>query len=86
MFNISHFFNKLQNSFTKEIFIRSVIREAMKKQTGADIPIEQISVKSGVIFLKNVNSSARAAIFMKKQAILSEIEAANTGKTFTDLR
>lgn len=72
MFGISGFFKNIQNSFTKEVVLRNSIKEVIKKYTGADIPIENIVCKNGVVNLKNTNSSALSAIFIKKSKILSE--------------
>jgi len=74
MFGISGFFKNIQNSFTKEVVLRSLIKQAIKKHTGADIPIENIVCKNGVVNLKNTNSSALSAIFIKKNQILSELK------------
>jgi hypothetical protein len=74
MFGISGFFKNIQNSFTKEVVLRSSIKEVIKKYTGADIPIENIVCKNGVVNLKNTNSSALSAIFIKKNQILGELK------------
>lgn len=86
MFGIGQFFSKIQNSFAKEVLIRTVMKDAIKKYVGLEIPIENISVKSGTITLDNVSQSARSAIFIKKQAIIKEIMAAQNIKNITDIR
>ncbi|MCX6706155.1 MAG: DNA polymerase III subunit beta [Candidatus Woesebacteria bacterium] len=65
---------EVQNSFTKEVVLRTTIKEAIKKHVGIDIPIENISPKNGIVTLKNISQSARSAIFIKKQKILGELK------------
>ncbi|MFA6601419.1 MAG: hypothetical protein WCT02_00955 [Candidatus Paceibacterota bacterium] len=74
MFGIGHYFKRVQNSFTKEVLLRSLIKEAILKVVSVDIPIESISCKNGVVTLKGISSGARSAIFVKKAVILKEVE------------
>ena len=80
MFGISGFFKNIQNSFTKEVVLRTKIKETIKIHTKADIPIENISCKNGVINLKNTSSAALSVIFIKKSQILNDL------KEFSDIR
>lgn len=85
MLGISGFFKNIQNSFTKEVVLRTTIKEVIKKHTGADIPIESISCKGESVALRNVNPSALSVIFIKKQKILEDLK--NSGiKVITDIR
>lgn len=73
MFGISGFFKNIQNSFTKEVSLRINIKEVIKKHTGADLAIENISCKNGVIVLNKVNSAILSTVFIKKSKILSNL-------------
>ncbi|MFA6554448.1 MAG: hypothetical protein WCS89_02975 [Candidatus Paceibacterota bacterium] len=85
MLGISGFFKNIQNSFTKEVVLRTTIKEIIKKHTGVDIPIESITCKGETVALKNVNQSALSVIFIKKQKILEDLK--NSGvKIITDVR
>lgn len=79
MFGISGFFKNIQNSFTKEVVLRTKIKETIKTHTSADVPIENISCKNGIINLKNVSSTALSVIFIKKNQILNDL------KDFSDI-
>lgn len=86
MFNIAGFFKKIQNSHTKELFIRTIVIQAIKKFTQSDIPIESVSFNSSTIVLKNISQSLRSIIFIKKQTIISEINSSQTIRIVTDIR
>jgi hypothetical protein len=86
MLNIGEFFKRIKGSFAKEIFVRNAIKEAVKKYTGADIQIEDISFKGSTVMLKNVNQSARSTIFIKKHAIIKEVNTAQNIRIVSDVR
>jgi len=79
MFNISKFFSRINSSFGKEIILRTAICSAIKKHTGIDIQIGDLTIKSGIVNVNGVSQSARSAIFIKKQAILKELEGLKGG-------
>ena len=85
MFGISGFFNNIQNAFTKEVVLRTAIKEAIKKFTGAEIPIQNIVCKDGVVNLKNTNSALLSVIFIKKNKIIEELKT-NQNKNIVDIR
>jgi len=74
MLGLSGFFKNIQNAFTKEVVLRTAIQKTIKNQVGLEIPLENIVCKNGVVGLKNVNSSALSAIFIKKEKIIKEIK------------
>lgn len=74
MLGLSGFFKNIQNAFTKEIILRTEIKDVIKKQANIDTQIENISCKNGVITLKNLNSSALSTIFIKKTKILTSLK------------
>lgn len=86
MFGIGKFFNNIQNSFGREVVLRTVIKEAVKKIASIDIDITDIECKTPVIKLKKLDSAALSIIFIKKAAILKEINSRQTQRTFNDLR
>lgn len=86
MLGISGFFKNIQNTFTKEVVLRTEIKDVVKKCVGLDIQIENISCKNGVITLKNVNSSASSAIFIKKTKILESLRQDYKREYFKDIR
>ena len=86
MFGIGEFFKKIQSSYTKEIFARSVIKGSVKKFTGADIPLESVSIRDGVATLRGISQSLRSAIYIKKQAIIDDMTATQGMKNVTDIR
>jgi hypothetical protein len=86
MFGISGFFKNIQNAFTKEVILRTEIKEVVKKCVGLDLQIENISCKNGVITLKNVNSSASSAVFIKKTKILEMLKRDYKREYVNDIR
>lgn len=75
MFGITDFFKNIQNAFTKEIVLRTKIKEIIEKQTGISIPIENIVYKNEVVSLKKTNSSILSVIYIKKAKILEELKS-----------
>lgn len=86
MLGIGEFFKKIQGSFAKEIFARTIVKEAIKKHTGADVPIEDISIKSATISLGSVNQATRSAVYIKKTAILKELTLQDELRFIKDIR
>lgn len=86
MFGISGFFKNIKNAFTKEVVLRTDIRESIKRQTNIDVPIENITCKNGVVGIKGLNPSATSVIFIKKQKILEELQGKETTKFIKDVR
>ena len=86
MFGLSGFFKNIQNSFTKEIFLRTAIKDAIKRQIGFEIEIENITCKGSVINIKNINQTTMSAIFIKKQKILEELKNSQNIRVINDIR
>ncbi len=86
MFNIGQFFKNIQNRHIKELFIRSIIQASITQGTGVSIPIEDITISSGVIILKNISSGLRSVIFIKKQKILDSVNKNQTIHVVTNIR
>ncbi len=73
MFNINQLLEKVRALRNSDVGIRTTVQVAIKKLTGADIPISSLSIKSGKVSIKNLSSAAKAEIFLKKPKILEEI-------------
>ena len=86
MIGLKDFFKNIQNRHTKELFLRSVIQETIKKQFNIDIPIGNIEVKDSTITLKGASSGLKAAIYTKKSSIISIINTGQSVRTITDIR
>jgi hypothetical protein len=86
MLSIGKFFERIQSARTKELYIRSVIQGAIKKNTAADIPLDAISFRSSTANLKNINQSLRSIIFIKKGQILRDINSEQNIRRVEDIR
>ncbi len=72
MKGINHLFENIKSKATQEVQKRSYISELIKKEIGQEIPIENISFKDGVLFIKT-SSIIKNQIFIKKNHLLSLI-------------
>jgi len=75
MFGIGHLFGRVRNSFTKEIVLRTAVKEAVKASTGIDLAIENITVRNSTVAIKNLGQTAKSAIFIKKPKILEALNS-----------
>jgi len=74
MKGIAEFFSRIRNIQLKETRIRSVVRDAIQKQTGCEVAVESIVVKRGVVTIRPVDANMRSVLYMKKEAILKELD------------
>ncbi len=86
MFNIGSFFEKFQNTATKELAFRNAAKAVIRRTTSLEIPMEAINIKGGVIYLKGLDHSAKSEVFMKKQAIIDGINSSQGVYKVKDLR
>jgi len=86
MINIGELFKKIQNRHSKELFLRSTIQESIKKHTNIDLKVADISVKSGVVSLKNISQTAKSQVFIRKQAVMNEVNALQQIQKITEIR
>jgi len=86
MFGIGDFFKRIQGGFAKELFLRKAIADAVKKCANIDVAVEDMSVKDGIVNLNKISQAARSVIFIKKQAILAEINGQQAGVLVKDIR
>lgn len=86
MLNIGQFFKKIQNKHTKELFARTVAKEAIQEQSGVIVRVEDMSFKAGALILKGLSQGARSQVFIKKQAILEQIRAKQQIQVVVDIK
>ena len=70
---ISELLGRIRNIQARESLVRLAVQQTLKKQLSIEIPLERISCKDVAVTLKGIDQSARSAIFIKKEAILKEI-------------
>lgn len=83
---IGDFFKRIQNLHTKEIFVRTIIKESIKKTTSVDIPVENIVFSGSTASLKGISQAARSAIFIKKHKILEDINSSQDVRKIQDIK
>ena len=86
MFGIGKFFERIQNSYTKEIFVRSTIIDALKKIVNIDVSIKDISIKGDTLSISGISQSARSVIYIKKESIMKEINGIQKIKQINNIR
>ena len=86
MFNIGQYFDRFLNSQNKEVVFRTVVKKIVLEKVGIDLNVGDISIKSGVINLKNISQAARSAIFIKKQLLISTINESQGSYKVIDIR
>lgn len=85
MKSIGGFFDKFNNKITRQVQNLSLIIETIKKHTGIDIELKQISISNGVLKIKT-SSLEKNEIFIKKQRILGELEGKLHGLKLRDIQ
>jgi hypothetical protein len=73
MFNINDLLGKVKALRQSDIGIRMSIKSAIIKNTNIDIPVENISTKSGKVIIKNIPQIVKGEIFIKRLQILKDI-------------
>lgn len=86
MQNISEFFSKILGKHAKEVHLRTVIQEILKKYIRTDLPLESIILSGGVLSLKGIDQTAKSVIFIKKATILKELNEKSLGRIVSDIR
>ncbi len=66
------YFDKFKNSAVKEIQKRTKIADIIKRESGVDVTMENISFVSNGIRLK-INSIEKNQVFIKKERIIKQI-------------
>ncbi len=86
MFNIRDYLRRATGVQARELYFRRAVQEALKKLAGIDLPFESISSKSGTVELKGISQEARSAIFIKKAALIAEINKEQDVRPIKDIR
>jgi hypothetical protein len=86
MKNISEFFKRIGGIQAKQIALRASIQAAVKESIGLEIPLGDISVRSGSVTLKGLSQSARSVLFIHKLKILTTINDLQSIEKITDIR
>ena len=86
MKGIGEFFGRMQGKFAQEIAVRAVIQEIIKKQTTLEVPLDKITFVGMDMVLKNLDQTAKSAVFIKKASLLKEIAAIVSKKSITNIR
>lgn len=72
MKKISSFFDKFQGRIAGQVQNLVIIIEIIKKHTGIEVEMKNISISAGILRLK-ISSIEKSQIFIKKTQILKEI-------------
>lgn len=86
MRSIGDLFARIKNVQAKEMFLRTAIQQALKKVANIDCALSDISCKNFTIQIRNLSQTAKSQLFMKKGAIIKEIEAQPTGRVISEIR
>ena len=86
MKSISELLGRIRNIQARESLVRLAVQETLKKQLSFEIPLEAISCKGAAVSLKGIDQAARSALFIKKESILKEINAAQSVRVIQDIR
>ncbi len=86
MRSIGEFFAKIQKVQTAKLFAYKAAADSIKKAAGIEIKISSIAFKGRHLVLKGLSSGEKSHIFMKKSAILKEIEGQKLSRIVEDIR
>ncbi|MDB5259675.1 MAG: hypothetical protein JWO73_883 [Candidatus Taylorbacteria bacterium] len=74
MFNIGGFFQKFKSLELEDFRKRSIVIDAIKKRTNIDLRPQDIKFEQGRVRL-SISSLEKNEIFMKKAALVADIQA-----------
>lgn len=86
MFNIGGLFQKFLTLQSKEIGVRNIIIESLKRNTGITVAVNDIEINNGVIFIKKLPQAAKNVVFMKKGIVLEEINNKQTDRKILNIK
>ena len=86
MFNIKDFLKRFSVLKNSQIAFREVVSASIRKNAGIDVPLHGISIRSRTILLKGLSPGARSVVFIKKQAILGDIDKNQSGYIIDDIQ
>lgn len=83
---IGQFFKKIRGKYEQEIFLRTVIKEAIQSQSRVIVSLGSVNYKNGTVILADLTQTARSQIFIKKQAIIEQINNQQKVKKVIDIK
>ena len=86
MNSIGSFFSRIQGVFAGKIVLYSSAQEIIKKVAGIEVPLEALSFSGKSLIIKGLDQAARSVIFIKKSAILKELNQKIPGRVIEDIR
>jgi uncharacterized protein (UPF0210 family) len=84
MQRVGGFFEKFNSKITKQVQNLAFICETIKKHTGIEVEMKQISISNGILKIKT-SSLEKNEIFIKKSRILKELEGKLHSLTLRDI-
>ena len=75
MFGIGEYFKNIRSSFTKQLFVRSVVSKIIYKYLNTEISPDKMSIKGGIVTIRGISQAAKSVIFTKKTTLISEINS-----------
>ena len=86
MKNINEFFKRIGGIQAKEVALRSVMQATIKEFADVDIPLNSITIKTGVVTFKGISQGARSLLFIKKSRIIAQINEKQSAVIIHDIR
>ena len=86
MFNIKDFFKRVQNTQAGNFLLQSIVSDAVKKVASVEVLPINITISSSKVILGGISQAARSEIFIKKEAILREINTLQGSRKITEIR
>ncbi len=86
MKGISEFFGRMHGKFAQEIALRSSIQRIILEQTKVEVPIDKISFVGQEMILKNLDQTAKSAIFTKQTGLLKVFSTNISNRVIVNIR
>ncbi len=86
MLQISSFLKKFQRFGRPDIATREASSSVIKEYIGFEITPKDISIKNGIVYLKNPPPVVKSEIFIKRDRIIDKIINISKDKTIKDIR
>lgn len=86
MKSIGEFFAKIQGRQAQKILIYKIVQEAVNKQVNVDLDLAAVSFKAKSVVIKGLSQTAKNQLFIKKPAILKEINSRSAPRIVEDMR
>ncbi|MFA6432830.1 MAG: hypothetical protein WCV82_03410 [Candidatus Paceibacterota bacterium] len=86
MKSIAEFFSKIQSKQAQKILIYTIAKEAIFSISKIDIPIGSITFSGKNIILSGLDQTSKSVIFIKKTAIIGEMNKKLPNMAVVDIR